>query len=50
MSEINPNERVYLRPPKPLGEMTAEEIRAFAEKAYEQIVSALGGKKNYETK
>jgi len=42
-------ERIYLRLPKPLNEMTEEEIRMFAEETYEQIVCALGDKKNTET-
>ena len=50
MSENNPNERIYLRPPKPLSEMSKEEIRMFAEETYEQIVRALGNKRQTETK
>ena len=50
MSENIPNERIYLRPSKPLNEMTGEEIRTFAEETYEQIIRALGDKKNTETK
>jgi len=45
MSDNNPNERIYLRPPKPLSEMTKEEIRIFAEETYEQIIRALAEKK-----
>ena len=50
MSENNPNERIYLRPSKPLNEMTDEEIRTFAEETYEQIIRSLADKKNTETK
>ena len=50
MNENNPNERIYLRPSKPLNEMTKEEIRALAEETYEQIIRALADKKNTETK
>ena len=49
MSENNPNERIYLRPPKPLSEMTEEEIRMFAEETYKQIIRALDDKKSTET-
>ena len=49
MSENNPNERIYLRPSKPLNEMTDEEIRIFAEETYEQIIRALAENKNIET-
>ena len=31
MSDHNPNDRVYVRVPKPLDEMTPEEIHEFAE-------------------
>ena len=50
MNESNPNERIYLRPSKPLNEMTDEEIRTLAEETYEQIIRALADKKNTETK
>jgi hypothetical protein len=50
MNEINPNERIYLRPSKPLNDMTDEEIRKLAEETYEQIILALAEKKNTETK
>ena len=50
MTENNPNERVYLRPSKPLNEMTDEEIRTLAEETYEQIICTLAKKKNTETK
>ena len=50
MNENNPNERIYLRPNKPINEMTDEEIRIFAEETYEQIIRALADKKNTETK
>ena len=50
MNEVTPNARIYLRPSKPLNEMTKEEIRTLAEDTYEQIVRALAEKKNTETK
>ena len=50
MNEINPNERIYLRPSKPVNEMTKEEIRALAEETYERIIRTLAEKKNTETK
>ena len=50
MSENKPNRRIYLRPSKPLNEMTDEEIRTLAEETYEQIIRALAEKKNTETK
>ena len=50
MNENNPNQRIYLRPSKPVNEMTREEIRTFAEDTYEQIIRALAEKKNTETK
>ena len=50
MNNHNPNERIYLRPSKPVNEMTKEEIRALAEETYEQIIRTLAEKKNIETK
>ena len=50
MTENNPNERVYLRPSKPINEMTNDEIRTLAEETYEQIIRALAEKKNTDTK
>ena len=50
MNETTPNERIYLRPSKPVNEMTDEEIRIFAEETYEQIIRTLAEKKNTETK
>ena len=50
MNENSPNERIYLRPSKPINEMTDEEIRTLAEETYEQIIRALADKKNTETK
>ena len=50
MSKNTPNERIYLRPSKPVNEMTREEIRTFAEDTYEQIIRALAEKKNTKTK
>jgi len=49
MNENNPNERIYLRPSKPVNEMTKKEIRDFAEETYEQIIRTLAEKKNIET-
>ena len=49
MNKNSPNERIYLRPSKPLNEMTEKEIRTFAEETYEQIIRALAEKKNTET-
>ena len=49
MNENSPNERIYLRPSKPINEMTDEEIRTLAEETYEQIIRALADKKNTET-
>ena len=48
MNGNNPNERIYLRPTKPINEMTDEEIRKFAEETYEQIIRTLAEKKNTE--
>ena len=50
MNENSPNERIYLRPSKPVNEMTDEEIRKLAEETYEQIIRTLAEKKNTETK
>ncbi len=50
MNENSPSERIYLRPSKPLNDMTKEEIRTLAEETYEQIMRALADKKNFETK
>ena len=50
MNKNSPNERIYLRPSKPLNEMTEKEIRTFAEETYEQIIRSLADKKNTETK
>ena len=50
MNKNSPNERIYLRPSKPINEMTDEEIRIFAEETYEQIICTLAEKKNTETK
>ena len=50
MNESSPNERIYLRPSKPVNEMTDEEIRTLAEETYEQIIRTLAEKKNTETK
>ena len=45
MSDHNPNQRIYLRSNKPLNEMTPEEIRAFAEEMYENIISQMSADK-----
>ncbi len=50
MNKNSPNERIYLRPSKPLNEMTDKEIRTLAEETYEQIIRNLADKKNTETK
>jgi len=50
VNEITPNARIYLRPSKPINEMTDEEIRKLAEETYEQIIRALDTKKNTKTK
>lgn len=50
MNKNSPKERIYLRPPKPVNEMTKEEIRALAEETYEQIIRTLAEKKNTKTK
>lgn len=43
MSESNRKKRVYVRVPKPLNEMTPEEIHEFAEDTYEQIMKLMRG-------
>jgi hypothetical protein len=43
MSDHNSNDRVYVRVPKPLDEMTPEEIHEFAEETYEQIMKLMRG-------
>jgi hypothetical protein len=50
VNKNSPNERIYLRPSKPLNEMTDKEIRTLAEETYEQIIRNLADKKNTETK
>jgi hypothetical protein len=45
MSDHNPNDRIYMRSNKPANEMTAEEIRAFAEEMYERIMSQMSVEK-----
>ena len=50
MNENKASERVYLRPAKPVNEMTKEEIRTLAEETYEHIIRALTEKKITETK
>ena len=45
MSDHNPNDRIYMRSNKPADEMTDEEIRAFAEEMYEQIMGTLPERK-----
>ena len=45
MNENNPNERIYLRPSKPLNEMAEEDIHAFAEEMYNQIMGTLPERK-----
>ena len=43
VSDHNPNDRLYVRVPKPLDEMTLEEIHEFAEDTYEQIMKLMSG-------
>ena len=43
VSDHNSNDRVYVRVPKPLDEMTPEEIHKFAEDTYEQIMKLMRG-------
>ena len=43
MSDHNSNDRVYVRVPKPLDEMTPEEIHEFADETYEQIMKLMQG-------
>ena len=43
MSDHNSNDRVYVRVPKPLDEMTPEEIDEFAKQTYEQIMKLMQG-------
>ena len=43
MSEKNPKRRVYLRPSKPVNEMTEAEINAFATAMYERMMGLLPG-------
>ena len=45
MSDHNPNDRIYMRSNKPVNEMTAEEIRAFAEEMYERIIGQMSAAK-----
>ena len=45
MSDHNPNDRIYRRSNKPANEMTAEEIRAFAEEMYERIMGQMSADK-----
>ena len=50
MSDHNPNDRVYVCVPKPLDEMTPEEIDEFAEETYEQIMKLMRGGKDTDAK
>ena len=43
VSDHDPNDRVYFRPPKPLDEMTPEERHEFAEETYEQKMKLIRG-------
>ena len=43
MSDHNLNDRVYVRVPKPLDEMTPDEIHDFAEDTYVQIMKLMRG-------
>ena len=44
------NYRVYVRAPKPLDEMTPEEIHEFAEDTYEQIMKLMRGGEDTDEK
>ena len=46
MSDHNSIDRVYVRVPKPLDEMTPEEIHEFAEDTYKQIMKLMRGGKD----
>ena len=50
MSDHNPNDRVYVRVPKSLDEMTPEEIHEFAEETYEQILKLMRGGEDTDAK
>ena len=50
VSDHDPNDRVHVRPPKPLDEMTPEEIHEFAEDTYEQIMKLMRGGKVTDAK
>ena len=50
VSDHNPNDRVYVRVPKPLNDMTPEEIDEFAEETYEQIMKLMRGGKDTDAK
>ena len=50
VSDHNPNDRVYVRVPKPLDEMTPEEIHEFAEDTYEQIMKLMRGGEDTDAK
>ncbi len=50
MSDHNSNDRVYIRPPKPLDEMTPEEINEFAKETYEQIMKLMRGGEDTDEK
>ena len=43
MSKKNPKRRVYLRPTKPVNEMTEAEVNAFATEMYERMMGLLPG-------
>ncbi len=50
VSDHNSNDRVYVRVPKPLDEMTPEEIHEFAEETYEQIMKLMRGGEDTDEK
>ena len=50
MSDHNSNDRVYVRVPKPLDEMTPEEIDEYAEETYEQIMKLIRGGEDTDEK
>ena len=41
VSDDNPKRRIYMRPSKPITEMSDEEIQVFAENMYQQIMGIL---------
>ena len=50
MSNNTPKDRFYIRPPKPVADMTEEELDAFAEEVYERIMGTLPDRDETDTK